>query len=90
MNKALDENAQMEVEVNDIRATAKEVDNFKSIITQSLGNNGTTPTVTTTGVELYDVNFKVINPKIFKLESVVDWLKSSGIVGHNIRGTLVP
>ncbi len=50
MNKALDENSMMDVEVNDIRATAEEVDKFKDIITRNLKDNGTIPIVEKTGV----------------------------------------
>lgn len=93
MNNALDEHAQLDVEISNLRATDEELENLKALIVKCLGNNATSLKVTAisndTKVIRYELTFRVLNPRHFKLPTVQDWLYAAGLFGWNLNATFV-
>lgn len=93
MNNELDENAQLDVEISNVRATDEELEKLKDLIFTGLGNNATSLKVTVVSNDAkgcrYELTFRVLNPRHFKPSTVQDWLYSVALVGWNINTTFV-
>jgi len=94
MNNILDENAQLEVEISNLRATDEELETFRSYIVRGLGTNATPPIIKTDGIDAeglhHIVTFKVLDPRNFKIDTVKDWLHATLLVGWRLDATFVP
>lgn len=93
MNNVLDEHAQLDVEISNLRATDEELGKLKALIVTGLGNNATSLKVTAISNDIkgsrYELTFRVLNPRHFKLSTVQDWLYAAGLVGWNLNATFV-
>ena len=93
MNNTLDKNAQLEVEISNLRATSEELEQLKSCITNGMGNNGTPPVSLLDGEDSkcsrYIVTFRVLNPRNFNTSTVQAWLYAAKLVGWSLEATFV-
>jgi hypothetical protein len=94
MNNILDGNAQLDVEISNLRATDEELETLKGYIVRGLGKNCTPPIINTDGIDTkgprYIVTFKVLDPRNFKIDTVKDWLHAAILVGWRLEATFVP
>lgn len=93
MNNELDAHAQLDVEISNLRATDEELEKLKDLIVTGLGNNATSLKVTAVSNDAkgsrYELTFRVLNPRHFKLSTVQDWLYAATLVGWNLNATFV-
>ncbi|MFE8072597.1 hypothetical protein QQM79_16175 [Marinobacteraceae bacterium S3BR75-40.1] len=94
MNNEIDENAKLDVEISNLRATEDEVEKLKAMITEKFDRKITNPAITldrvdSKGAPVYEVNFKVLDPKNFKIETIQEFLYSLSLVGWRVEGTFV-
>lgn len=93
MQNAIDENAKFNVEVSNLSASSEEIERFKNLISANLGANATVPRVTsmsnTKNGTRYTVEFVVLRPQRFNIDSVKNWLHSLNLVGWRLDATPV-
>jgi len=93
MNNELDEHAQLDVEITNLRATDEELEKLKYIIVTGLGKNATPLKITAVSNDAkgsrYEVTFRVLNPRHFNLSIVQDWLHAATLVGWSLNATFV-
>jgi len=93
MNNELDENAQFDVVINNLRATDEELDKLKHLITKNLGKKATPLRITAVSDDakgsLYEVKFRVLSPRHFNISKVQDWLYEAALVGWDLNATFV-
>jgi hypothetical protein len=92
-NNELDEHAQLDVEISNLRATDEELEKLKHLIVTGLGKNATPPKITAVSNDAqgsrYELTFRVLNPKHFELSIVQNWLYISALVGWSLNATFV-
>ncbi|OIQ65612.1 hypothetical protein GALL_528270 [mine drainage metagenome] len=93
MQNELDENANLNVEISNLSASPEELERVMNRISKSLGTSATVPKVTsmsnTKNGSRYTVEFVVLKPPRFNIDSVKDWLHSENLVGWRIDATFV-
>ncbi|GAC1569126.1 MAG: hypothetical protein NVS3B3_23190 [Aquirhabdus sp.] len=93
MNNEFDENAQLEVEISNLRATDKELENLKHLIATNLGKNATLLRITAVSNDAkgscYEVKFRVLDPRHFNISTVQNWLHEGTLIGSMINATFV-
>ena len=93
MNKTLDENAKLDVNISHLLATEVELTKLKELIIKDLGVNTTLPKVSCEGSNIkgdfYEVSFTIIKPKSTHKKMIKEWLYSLSLVGWQINATYV-
>lgn len=93
MNNELDEHAQLEVEISNLRATDEELERLRHLIVTGLGKNATPLKIAAVSNDAkgsrYEVTFRVLNPRHFNLSTVKDWLHAATLVGWSVNATFV-
>lgn len=93
MNNEIDENTQLDVEISNLRATDEELKKLKNLISTGLGKNSTPLRITVISNDAkgnrYEITFRVLNPKHFKISTVQDWLYAATLVGWNLNAAVV-
>lgn len=93
MNNELDEHAQLNVEISNLRATDEELEKLKHLIVTGLGKNATPPKITAVSNDAkgicYELTFRVLNPKNFEQSTVQNWLYAVTLVGWTLKATFV-
>jgi hypothetical protein len=93
MNKILDENAKLKVEISNLLATKEELEKLQELIVEKLGVNTTFPEITFDRSDVkgsfYDVSFTVLQPKLFKVDVLTEWLHSLILVGWRVNATFI-
>ncbi len=93
MKNELDEHAQLDVEITNLRATNEELEKLKHLIVAGLGKNATPLKITAVSNDAkgsrYEVTFRVFNPRHFNLSTVQDWLYAVALVGWSLNATFV-
>lgn len=94
MNHPIDENAQLDVEISNLRASDEELAVLKKLLERGLEAKATAPIIRSVGSDAkgkrYEVTFKVLEPRHFSMDAVKDWLHSATLVGWRIEATVVP
>lgn len=95
MNKTIDEHAQMDVVISNLRATDEELEKLINCIVRGLGNKATHPVAKLDGMDTkgsrYVVTFKVLELRnLSPVDIVRKWLDKLELGGFEINGTLVP
>lgn len=93
MNNELDEHAQLDVEISNLRATDEELEKLKCLIVTGLGKNATPLKITAASHDSkgsrYEITFRVLNPRNFNPSTVQDWLHAVALVGWSLNATFV-
>ena len=93
MNNELDEHAQLDVAISNLRATDEELKKLKDLISTGLGINATPLRITAVSNDAkdsrYEVTFRVLEPKHFNLSTVQDWLYAATLVDWSLNATFV-
>lgn len=94
MKNIIDDNANINVVISSLRATENEIKKLENLLIKKIGAISTTPKLSVERMDqkgtVYQITFKVTEPKHFKLEIVQEILETLTLVGWNINGTFVP
>jgi hypothetical protein len=94
MKNIIDDNANIDVVISSLRATEDEIKKLEYLLIKKIGAISTPPKASMERMDrkgtVYQVTFKVTEPKHFTLEVVQEILESLTLVGWNINGTFVP
>ena len=93
MKNNLEKQAQLDVEITNLSATGEEIEKLKNLIVTGLGNNVSTLQIKAVSHDvkgsIYEVNFRVIDPRLYNDSMVQDWLYEAGLVRWCLDSTFV-
>ena len=93
MNNELDEHAQLDVEISNLRATDEELEELMTLIATEFGNIATPPKITGVSNDAngsrYELTFRVLDRRHYRESTVQDWLYAVPLVGWRLYTTTV-
>lgn len=93
MKNNLDKQVQLDVEITNLSATGEEIEKFKNLIVTRLGSNVSVLKIKAVSNDvkgsIYEVSFRVIDPRLYNDSMVQDWLYEAGLVRWCLDSTYV-